>query len=306
MNAGGAEADGTRAGYVALVGRPNAGKSTLLNTLIGEKLSIVTPRAQTTRDRVTGILTREDGQVVFVDTPGLLEPRYLLQQSMLEAALSALRSADATLLLLDGTRSTEDAPPAETLEALAAAPALHVGLNKTDVAEDAALDAWQGWAAEHLPGRPVNRLSAATGAGVDALLDALVRELPPSPYLFPEDDIAVQPVRFFVAELVRETLFEELREEVPYSAAVAVEEFREADDPLYIRATIYVERESQKAIVVGKGGREIRGVGARSRQKIESFLGRRVYLDLWVKTRPGWRKKKSGLREFGYELSEGG
>lgn len=295
----------TRAGYVALVGRPNVGKSTLLNAFLGEKLSIVTPLAQTTRERVTGILTRDETQIVFVDTPGLLEPRYLLQQSMLDAALAALEGADAVVLMLDATRPDE-LPPAETLDTLVQRDDLIVVINKVDAAAAEAIDSLRNWSEGNAPGASVLEVSAEKGTGLGDLLDRLDARLPPSPFYFPDDEVAIQPVRFFVAEFVRETLFETLREEVPYSTAVQIEEFREEEDPLYIRATIYVERESQKAIVIGKGGREIREIGAASRSKIESFLQRRVYLDLWVKARAGWRRKREGLRTMGYELPREG
>ena len=290
----------TRAGYVALVGRPNVGKSTLMNALVGEKLSIVTPRAQTTRERVTGILSTDRVQAVFVDTPGLLEPKYLLQEWMLEQALRALQDADVVLLLVDATRPDE-VPNAEVLERLRAAAAVLVGINKTDAAGEADVAALEAWSAAALPAARVLRLAASTGAGLQELMGALTERLPESPFLFPEDDIAIQPVRFFVAELVRETLFETLHEEVPYSTAVQVEEFRESEAPVYIRATIFVERESQKGIVVGSRGAGIRQIGSVARRKIESFLGQPVYLDLWIKAKPGWRRKKRGLEELGYE-----
>jgi len=174
-------------------------------------------------------------------------------------------------------------------------------VNKTDAASAEAVAGLQAWAAATLPAAFVQRVSAGAKRGLDRLLRALEERLPESPFLFPEDDIAIQSVRFFVAELVRETLFETLQEEVPYSSAVQVEEFREADTPLYIRATIYVERESQKGIVLGSGGAGIRAIGTAARRKIESFLDRPVYLDLWVKAKPGWRRKQSGLEELGYE-----
>lgn len=303
MERNGAEAVvGTRAGYVALVGRPNVGKSSLLNALIGEKLSIVTPRAQTTRDRVTGILTTDSSQIVFVDTPGLLEPRYLLQHSMLEAALGALEDSDVVLLLLDPTRNEAPVPEGEALEGLhRRRNDLVVGINKVDVAKADAIDALDRWSRGEFGIEPI-RFSAMTGMGLDRLLEALVARLPESPFLYPPDEIAIQPVRFFAAEMVRETIFEEYEEEVPYSTAVRIEEFREAEDPVVIRAVIFVERESQKAILVGRKGEAIRRLGIRSRQKIEAFLGRRVYLDLWVKAMPRWRKKRSALEHLGYPV----
>lgn len=292
----------TRAGYVALVGRPNVGKSSLLNALIGEKLSIVTSRAQTTRERVTGILTTESAQIVFVDTPGLLEPRYLLQHSMLEAALGALDDADVVLLLLDPTRDSAPVPEGEALDALQRRrDRLVVAINKVDVGKRDAVDTLDRWSRSVFGIEPI-RISAHTGAGLDELLSALLSYLPESPFLFPPDEIATQPVRFFVSELVRETIFEEYEQEVPYSTAVRIEEFRESEDPVVIRAVIFVERESQKAILIGRKGEAIRRLGIRSREKIEAFIGRPVYLDLWVKAMPRWRKKRSALEHLGYPV----
>jgi GTPase len=290
---------GTRAGYVALAGRPNVGKSTLLNAFLGEKLSIVTPRAQTTREPVTGILTEGDVQIVFVDTPGLLEAKYALQQSMQEQALGALADADLVLLLLDATRP-DDLPAGEALTALEARrTALLVAINKVDAADPEAITALEAWSRATLGSAPV-RLSAANGEGLAELRSELEARLPASPFFFPADDIATQPVRFFVGELVRETVFEEYEQEVPYATVVRVDEFREGSDPLYIRATVYVERGSQKAIIVGRKGAGIRRLGERSREKIEALLGTPVYLDLWVKALPNWRRKASSLRYLGY------
>ncbi len=291
----------TRAGDVALAGPPNVGKSTLLNALAGERLSIVTPRAQTTRERVLGIVTDEQSQLVLVDTPGLLEPRYLFHRAMLEEALRAVREADLVLLLLDATRP-EERPPAEPLGLLAARrPALFVAVNKVDVGEGAAVAALEDWALEALGVRP-HQLAARDGTGVEQLRADLVAALPERPFLYPSEDIAAQPVRFFVAEFIRETIFERYEAEIPYATVVRIEEFREAADPVYIRATIYVERESQKPILLGRGGAAVRALGAAARGKIEAFLDTRVFLDLWVKVLPQWRKKASALHYLGYRL----
>lgn len=297
------EGAGTRAGDVALVGRPNVGKSSLLNALTGEVLSIVTPRAQTTRERVVGIFTDETTQIVFVDTPGLLEPSYLLQRSMLEAATTAAREADLVLLLLDALRP-EELPPDEAVRLLQTrGAALFVAINKVDAAGAAGVDRLRRWSDEVL-GVPARRLSARTGEGVSELRDALAAALPESPFLYPADEVAVQSVRFFVAEFVREAIFEQFEEEIPYSTVVKVEEFREAADPVYIRATVYVERESQKPILLGRGGAGIKRLGQAARAKIESFLGTRVFLDLWVKVLPGWRRRRSALEYLGYSVPE--
>lgn len=294
----------TRAGYVALVGRPNVGKSTLLNALTGEKLSIVTARAQTTRERVTGIYTTERVQLVFVDTPGILEPHYLLQESMLESALIALREADLILLLLDARRPA-DSPAGAVLELLRTARGtLFVAINKVDAVGSGPVDRLAAWSAAELSLEPF-RLSARTGEGVEALRSTLITALPVSPFFYPPDEIAVQPTRFFAAELVRETIFEEYEAEVPYSTVVRVEEFRESEQPIYIRATIFVERETQKGIIVGQRGAAIKRLGQRARAKIEAFLDARVYLDLWVKVLPRWRKKRSALQHLGYPLPTG-
>jgi GTPase len=292
----------TRAGLVALVGRPNVGKSTLMNALLGEKLSIVTPREQTTRERVLGILTEDGVQAVFVDTPGLLEPRYLLQESMLGEALAAVTDADVVLLLVDPTRSEDPVAGADILARLRSRPGLAVALNKADVASADQLAAAAEWSRRELGVEPLV-ISAVTGLGLGDLRGRVESMLPFSPYLYPEDDLAAQSVRFFVEELIRETIFEEYVQEIPYSSVVRVEEYREAEDPVYIRAQVYVERESQKGILIGKGGEAIKRLGSISRAKIEAFTGQRVYLDLWVKPLAGWRKKESALRRLGYRIT---
>ena len=291
----------TKAGYVALVGRPNVGKSSLMNAMIGEKLSIVTPRAQTTRDKVLGIYSDAQAQIIFVDTPGLLEPSYALHRSMLQTAIDAVRDSDLVLLLLDPTRPDE-LPAGDALDELKKRRSvLLVAINKSDVASAESIDQLRGWARQQL-GKEAVLTSASTGAGVDALRDTLIGRLPSSPFFYPEDELAVQSVRFFVEELIRETVFEEYEQEVPYSTVARIEEYREEQSPVYIRATIYVERESQKPIIIGKQGAGIRKLGQLARAKIEAFVGSPVYLDLWVKAMPGWRNKASALQFLGYPV----
>ena len=284
----------TRAGFVTLVGRPNAGKSTLLNRLIGQKLSIVSPKPQSTRDRVVGIRTTADVQMVVLDTPGLLNPRYELHRAMRTTALRALADADVIVYLADATERT---PPslveAAELTAPPRAPVVTV-LNKADAIRPAEREELR----DALP--EARFISALTGEGVDALLEELGAALPDGPFLYPEDEISTASVRFFVAELVRETALEQLDEEVPYSLACVVEEFREGQTPVYIRTVLYVERESQKRILIGSGGQRIRDIGRAARAKVEHFVGSAVYLDLWVKVLPNWRKSDSALRRFGY------
>jgi GTP-binding protein Era len=294
----------TRTGYVTLVGRPNAGKSTLLNQLVGEHLSIVTPKAQTTWQRVTGILSVGTDQMIFLDTPGLLEAKDMLQRAMLGAALEALAEADITILLIDSTTKPDSREAASTIEALSETNApLHIALNKVDIADEEAIRAWEAWADRELSGS-IYKLSSLTGKGVDALLEGLRVDLPVGPFLYPEEDIASDPVRFFVAELVRETIFELYHQEIPYSTFCHVEEFREDQDPVYVQVHIFVERESQKGILIGKKGRAIRELGETARMKVEHFIDMRVYLDLWVKPLKAWRKNRGHLNRLGFRLPE--
>ncbi|HUF76241.1 MAG TPA: GTPase Era [Longimicrobiales bacterium] len=293
----------TRSGYVALVGRPNAGKSTLLNRLVGEHLSIVTPKAQTTWQRVTGIRTEGDVQMVFLDTPGLLEARDLLQRTMLAAALEALAEADVVLLVVDAAEPPTADDAGRILSALDEARApLFVALNKIDAAGSEAVAGWEAWIRDRLPKASVHRVSAKDGRDIEGLMGEVAAALPEAPCLYPEDEIASDPVRFFVAELVRETVFEQYHQEIPYSVYCQVAEMREDQDPVYIHVDVFVERKSQKGILIGKGGAAIRELGSASRAKIEHFLGRRVYLDLWVKPLESWRKSRAHLGRFGFRL----
>jgi GTP-binding protein Era len=288
----------SRAGIVTVVGKPNAGKSTLLNRIIGEKLAIVSEKPQSTRDRIVGIRTTDDVQMIVLDTPGLLNPRYELHRAMRTTALRALADADVIVYLADATdRTPVSLVEAADLESPPRAPVVTV-LNKVDAIRPAERHELE----EALP--DARFVSALTGEGVDELLAALEAALPEGPFLYPEDEISTAPVRFFVAELVRETALEQLDEELPYSVACEVEEFREGQTPLYIRTVLYVERESQKRILIGAGGQQIREIGRIARGKVEKFVGTNVYLDLWVKVLPNWRKSDRALRRFGYRLHD--
>jgi GTP-binding protein Era len=294
----------TRVGYVAVVGRPNAGKSTLMNAMVGEKLSIVTSKAQTTWQRVTGILSDEDSQMVFLDTPGLLEVRDRMQASMLQAAHQALEEADVVLLVIDAERFKTERDGAVLEEALklSRAPVI-AGINKVDLVSPERVDALSRWAREELHATPL-AVSALTGDGVIVLREALKERLPIGPFLYPPDEIASEPVRFFVAEMIRETVFEQFRQEIPYSVACEIGEFRESEDPVYIQATLFADRQPQKRILIGEKGRAIRTLGQTARGKIEAFLERPVYLDLWVKVLPGWRRQPRHLRRLGFRVVE--
>ena len=288
----------TRAGIVTVAGKPNAGKSTLLNRIVGQKLAIVSPKPQSTRDRIVGIHTAGDMQMVIHDTPGLLNPKYALQRAMRGAALEALRDADVIVYLADATDGApEPLHVAAGLNTPPRAPVLLV-LNKADrlrKAERAAL-------AERLP--EAHFISATNGDGVDALVAAAGEKLPESAFLYPEDEISSQQTRFFAAELIRETALEQLSDELPYSIACEIEEFREDRSPVYIRAVLHVERDSQKRILIGTKGQQIRSIGQTARKKIETLIGQNVYLDLWAKVLPNWRKNVNALARFGYRVED--
>lgn len=281
----------TRFGRVMLAGRPNAGKSSLLNALVGEPLALVSRKAQATRHPVVGLRTEGEAQFAFHDLPGLLEPAYALQARMRALALEAIGRADVIVYL----HPADDWPPPPFVEAAALAqppraPVIVV-MSKADLA-DAATRASLSEGA--LP------VSATTGEGLGTLLAAIQAVLPERPFEYPEDDLGIQPVRFFVTEYLREAAFALLDDEVPYSVAAEVEEFREDRDPVYIRATLYVERESQKRIVIGAGGRTIKAIGQHARGRIEHLLGRRVFLETWLKVLPRWRQSDDLLARLGF------
>jgi GTP-binding protein Era len=265
--------------------------------MVGQKLSITSPKPQSTRDRVVGIRSTPDSQMVILDTPGLLNPKYPLQESMRSTALRALEDADVIVYVADATEGTP--PPLAEAAGLKQPPrgTIVTALNKSDRLASPAKS--------ELEDKDFSLLSALTGEGIPELMARVEEQLPESPFLYPDDEISTQPMRFFVAEMVRETVLEQLHDEVPYSVAVQVEEYREERSPLYIRAVIYVERDSQKAIIIGSKGAQIRRLGEAARKKIESFVGGQVYLDLWVKVLANWRKDAGSLSRFGYQLTTG-
>ncbi|HWL40896.1 MAG TPA: GTPase Era, partial [Gemmatimonadaceae bacterium] len=267
--------------------------------IVGQKLSITSSKPQSTRDRIVGIFTTADAQMVILDTPVLLDPKYPLQESMRSTAVRALDEADVIVYLAD---ATEGQPPplvdAAKLPKSPGAPVI-IALNKSDQLPAPRRDELAATNDEAI------LVSALTGDGFPELMERISARLPESPFLYPEDEISTQPVRFFVAELVRETVLEQLHDEVPYSVAVQVEEYREGRSPLYIRAVIYVERDSQKAIIIGNKGAQIKKLGESSRKKIETLVGEKVYLDLWVKVLANWRKNPGSLSRFGYQLATG-
>lgn len=289
---------GHRSGVVALLGRPNAGKSTLLNRILGEKLAIVTAKPQTTRSRLVGIWSSAGAQVAFVDTPGFHEGGRPLNRALNALVDRVLDDCDLALLLVDPAAGV-DAGHVARLARLRehGTPALAVATRCDDPARRGV-----PWPPEALAGLPSVRTSGVTGEGVEALLAEVVERLPEGPSLYPEDDLTDRPLRFLVAELVREAAFERLEQEVPYGVAVAIRSFDESrPDLVHIRADLLVERASHKGIVLGKGGATIKAIGSAARREIEALLGRKVFLELWVKCEPGWSKRPGRLAALGYD-----
>jgi GTPase len=279
-----------RTGHIALAGAPNVGKSSLLNALVGTHLAIVSPKAQATRLPVTGLRTDRDTQYVFHDLPGLLDPDYLLQERMRELALAAIQRMDVVLHLHPAADAP--APPFLALARLDAPPP---GRLLTVYTKGDLLSA---------PRREeLARTALVTGAGGMGLPDLLARvreDLPEGEFAYDPEDVGTQPLRFFVVEYLREGAFQLLDDELPYAFTAEVEEFREAERPVYIRVTLFVERESQKGIVIGQGGRTIRALGVHARERLEALMGVPVYLDAWVKVLPQWRKQPAALTRFGF------
>jgi len=294
-------AEGYRCGFVAIAGRPNVGKSTLMNRLVQERLAIVTSKPQTTRRRTLGVLHGDNYQMILLDTPGLMEPHYDLHRAMLREAREALQEADVILFLSDWREETE------IPEAILDRDVPRVlAVNKVDRLRNKAellpvLQRWHDTSAF----RELVPISALEGDGVDALVRTLVDLLPAAPPYYPPDQIADQPERFFVAEIIRERLLQRYEREVPYACEVQIETFTERPEAKdYIEAWIYVEHESQKAIVIGKGGEAIRALGEDARAAIEAFLDRPVFLTLRVKVLPDWRRRAGALRRMGYRAQE--
>lgn len=291
---------GFRSGFVMLAGAPNAGKSTLLNRVLGEKVSITSRKAQTTRNRILGVLHREGAQLVFMDTPGVHRATQSLNLRMVEVALSAMGDADLILFMVDLKSSDPDAE-GFVLEKLEKQPRpVVLALNKTDqVPAETVLRAIDRWRTVY-PFRAVVPISAKHGNQVDALVEVMTGLLPEGPPFFPEDALTDMPERFIAAEMIREKVFRLTGEEIPYAAAVTVESFAEKEGMVHIHATIHVERDSQKAIVIGRGGAKLKQIGQAAREDMERMLGTRVFLRLFVRVQKNWSRDTRALRKFGY------
>ena len=291
-----------KAGFVNIVGNPNVGKSTLMNELVGERLSIITAKAQTTRHRIMGIVNADDYQIVFSDTPGVLSPKYKLQESMLEFSQEALVDADILLYVTDVVEDpTKNRAFLDRVAANRNLPVLLV-INKIDLLKgnddlERIIDRWKGI----LPQAEVFPTSALAKFNVSSIMKRIVELLPDSPPFFGKDALTDKPARFFVTEIIREKILLDYDKEVPYATEVLVEKFHETENSIHIMAVIFVERDSQKGIIIGRGGAKLKQVGIEARKDIEQFFGKKVMLELYVKVEKDWRNRDNKLRAFGYK-----
>ncbi len=287
-------------GFVAIIGKPNVGKSTLMNSLLGEKLSIVTPKAQTTRNRITGILNGENYQVIFIDTPGIFEPTYKLQKYMVQNAIKAASESDIILFMVEANDQPDDFRKDIYEKVSDTKKKIILAINKVDKIKDKG---------ELLPliseyhskfgFDEIIPISALKGDGLADLHKTIIESLPEGGMYYPPDEISDLPERFFIAEIIREKIFLKTQQEIPYSTTVQTDEVKRREDgKIYIRATIYVEKNSQKGIIIGDKGKMLKDIGQSARKDIEDWLGQSVYLDLWVSVKQDWRDKESFLREF--------
>jgi GTP-binding protein Era len=289
-----------KSGFVNIVGNPNVGKSTLMNALVGEKISIITSKAQTTRHRIMGIVNGEDFQIVYSDTPGVLKPNYKLQESMLNFSTGALTDADIILYVTDVVESFDKNQSFLEKVKKQSAPVMLI-INKIDLTnQEKLIELVEKWK-EVLPDTEIIPISATNNFNIDHLLKRIKAQLPDSPPFFEKDALTDKPARFFVTEIIREKILTNYDKEVPYSVEVAVESFKEDKKMIHINAVIYVERDSQKGIIIGQGGKMLKKVGTEARKDIEIFFDKKVFLELYVKVEKDWRNKENKLKDFGYQ-----
>ena len=289
-----------RAGFVNIIGNPNVGKSTLMNALVGEKLSIVTAKAQTTRHRIMGIVNGDDYQIVYSDTPGILKPNYRLQQSMMNFVDTAIGDADIILYVTDTVEKGDKNDEYISKLQKVACPVVLV-INKIDISDQAQVLQLMNWWKEQLPKAIIFPASAQEKFNLDNIFDAIVDNLPEAPAWYDKDVFTDKNLRFFASEIVREKIFLNYKEEIPYSCEVVVEEFKEGAERYDISAVIYVMRDTQKGIIIGKGGQSLKRVGTLARIEMEDFFQKKVFLRLFVKVDEDWRESKKELKRFGYE-----
>ena len=290
-----------RAGFVSIIGKPNVGKSTLMNALVGERLSIVTSKAQTTRHRILGILNGDDFQLIYSDTPGIIQPKYELHNAMMSFVYSSLEDADVVLFVTDIYEKHDEEPVVERLRKMVDTPIILL-VNKIDQANQEEVEAKLAYWREQLPNAAeVLPISALNAFGTDGVLAMVLERLPVHPGYYPKDELTDKPERFFAAEMVREKIFKLYKKEIPYSCEVVIEEFKEEETIIRIRGIIYVERNSQKGIIIGQGGEALKKVGTWAREEMEKFFQKKVFLELYVKVNENWRTDPKALSRFGYQ-----
>jgi len=286
---------------VSIIGKPNVGKSTLMNALVGERLSIVTSKAQTTRHRILGILNGEGFQLIYSDTPGIIQPKYELHNAMMSFVYSSLEDADVVLFVTDIYEKHDEEPVVERLRKMVDTPIILL-VNKIDQADQAEVEAKLAYWREQLPNAAeVLPISALNAFGTDGVLALVLERLPIHPPYYPKDELTDKPERFFAAEMVREKIFKLYKKEIPYSCEVVIEEFKEEDAIIRIRGIIYVERSSQKGIIIGQRGEALKKVGTWAREEMEKFFLKKVFLELYVKVNENWRMDPKALSRFGYQ-----
>ncbi len=292
-----------KSGFVSIIGRPNVGKSTLINTMIGAKIAIVSEKPQTTRTRIQGILTSPEGQIIFIDTPGMHKPKHLLGEYMLKISTQSLKEVDIIYYMTDASRPFGAGEQYIIDQLRNIEVPVFLLVNKIDLVGEREINDFVQPFFNQMNFTDLIPISAAKGTNVTTLLDKTIQYLPEGPLYYPEDDMTDQPVSFIVAELIREKALLLTRDEVPHSLAVEVEEFKnQASGKVYVRAVIHTERDSQKAIIIGQKGQMLKKIGERSRVDIEEMLGTSVYLDLWVKVKKNWRDNENNLNQLGYRL----
>ena len=289
-----------KAGFVNIVGKPNVGKSTLMNVLIGERLSIISSKAQTTRHRIMGLINDDDFQIVFSDTPGMLKPKYELQKSMMGFVNISLEDADVILFVTDLYETEEEIEDIITKINQSGVPILLV-INKIDLSKEGQLEEVTAYWTERVKADAVIPISALENFNTERILQEILDRLPVHPPFYDKDELTDRPERFFASEIVREKIFHNYKKEIPYSTEVAIEDFYEEETIIRIRAEIYVERESQKGILIGQGGKALKRVGIQAREEMERFFGKKIFLETHVKGEDNWRKNKNKLRRFGYD-----
>ena len=288
-----------KAGFVSIIGKPNAGKSTLMNALVGEKLSIITPKAQTTRHRILGMVNEEEYQIVFSDTPGIIKPRYGLQDSMMNFVKGAISDADLILFMTDINEQHDESDVLEKI--INTTIPIIVLINKIDGATQEQVEEKTIYWQELLKPKHIYAISALHKYNLDGIMETVLEFLPEHPAYYDKEDLTDKTQRFFVSEIIREKIFNNYQKEIPYSTEVVITAFKEEEKMVRISAEIIVERDSQKNILIGKGGAMLKKVGTEARKDIEKFLDQKVFLETFVKVLPDWRSKKNYLKSFGYE-----